>query len=242
MLVTRAGIHLSRDRRYDLSKELLDRAAELRPDDPWVLRPRIWTSILFGDFESALADNLRAAELSLDPSSVLAERVVPLYYSGRFQEAHDLHRATVELGLKPTYQGPQAAMMLGDQVEGFRSWAEFIRLQGVDIEDESRALEWAADGDLRAAYDWLRERSGSYARNWSFALVSAGWHEVAGDRDLAVEEAAAAILRYRTEYQPTGRPGYEWTLFVHDPLFEELREDPRIVEVLPLLDVESITE
>jgi tetratricopeptide (TPR) repeat protein len=242
ILVTQAGIHLSRDRRYDLSKELLDRAIELRPDDPWVLRPRIWTAILFGDFEAALEVNLRAAELSLDPSSVLAERVVPLYYSGRFQEAHDLHRATIELGLKPVYQGPQAAMMLGDQVAAFRDWVEFIRLQGVEIEDESRAVQLAEGGDLRAAYDWLRERSGSYARNWSFALMSAGWHEVAGDRDLAAEQAADAIRRYRTEYQPTGMPGYEWALFTYDPLFEELRKDPRIIEVLPLLDMESIAE
>jgi DNA-binding winged helix-turn-helix (wHTH) protein len=242
IMVTEAGIYLSRDRRYDLSKKLLDRAAELRPDDPWVLRPQIWTSMLFGDFQSALEDNLRAAEMSLDPSSVLTERVVPLYYSGHFQEAHDLHRATMALGLKPVYQGPQAAMMLGDQVEGFRNWVEFIRRQGVEIEDGSQAVRWAADGDLRSAYNWLRERSGSYGRNWSFALMSAGWHWVAGDHDLAVEEAGDAIRRYRGEQQPTGMPGYEWALFSYDPLFEELRKDPRIIEVLGLLDMDSIAE
>ena len=105
--------------------------------------------MLYGDFEAALDHNLRAAEVSLDPSSVLAERVVPLYYSGRFQEAYDLHRATIELGLKPAYQGPQAAMMLGDTVGGFENWVDFIRRQGVEIEDESEAAQWASGGDLR---------------------------------------------------------------------------------------------
>jgi DNA-binding winged helix-turn-helix (wHTH) protein len=242
IMVTQAGIYLSRDRRYDLSKKLLERAAELRPDDPWVLRPQIWTYMLFGDFEAALEHNLRAAEVSLDPSSVLSERVVPLYYSGRFQEAHDLYRATIELGLKPVYQGPQAAMMLGHQAAAFGSWVEFIRRQGVEIEDESRAVQWASSGDLRSAYNWLRERVGHYGRNWSYALISAGWHWTAGDHDLAVEEAVGAIRRYRREQQPVGMPGYEWTLFYYDPLFAELRRDPRIIEVIELLDIDSIAE
>jgi DNA-binding winged helix-turn-helix (wHTH) protein/tetratricopeptide (TPR) repeat protein len=242
ILVTEAGIHLSRDRRYDLSMKLLKRAAELRPDDPWVLRPQIWTYMLFGDFDTALDHNLRAAEVSLDPNSVLAERVVPLYYSGRFQEAHDLYRATLELGLKPVFQGPQAAMMRGDQVGGFGGWVEFIRRQGVEIEDESQAAQWASGGDLRSAYDWLRDRVGHYGRNWSFALNSAGWHWVAGDRELAVAEAVGAIRKYRREQQPTGMPGYEWALFRHDPLFCELRKDPRVIEVLGLLDIDGVAE
>jgi hypothetical protein len=37
-------------------------------------------------------------------------------------------------------------------------------------------------------------------------------------------------------------PGYEWALFSYDPLFEELRKDPRIIEVLGLLDMDSIAE
>jgi len=37
-------------------------------------------------------------------------------------------------------------------------------------------------------------------------------------------------------------PGYEWALFRHDPLFAELRKDPRIVAVIDLLDVDSIVE
>jgi len=242
ILVTEAGIHLSRDRRYDLSMKLLKKAAELRPDDPWVLRPQIWTYMLLGDFETALDHNLRAAEASLDPSSVLAERMVPLYYSGHFQEAYDLYRATIDLGLKPTYQGPQAAMMLGDQVGGFGSWVEFIRRQGVEIEDETQALQWASGGDLRSAYDWLRERVGPYGTNWSYALVSAGWHWTAGDHDLAVEQAVSAIRRYRREQQPTGMPGYEWALFCHDPLFAELRKDPRVIEVLELLSMDGMAE
>jgi hypothetical protein len=168
--------------------------------------------------------------------------MVPLYYSGRFQEAHDLYRATIELGLKPAFQGPQAAMMLGDQVGGFGSWVEFIRRQGVEIEDESQAKQWASDGDLRSAYEWLRERVGRYGRNWSYALNSAGWHWVAGDRELAVEEAVEAIRKYRREQQPTGMPGYEWALFFYDPLFDELRKDPRVIEALELLDVDSIAE
>ena len=73
-----------------------------------------------------------------------------------------LSRATIELGLKPVYQGPQAAMMLGDPVGGFGSWVDFIRRQGVEIEDESVAVQWASGGDLRSAYDWLRERVGHY--------------------------------------------------------------------------------
>jgi tetratricopeptide (TPR) repeat protein len=239
-LVTEAGIYFSRDRRYDLSNKFLERAEELRPDDPWVLRPQIWTDMMFGDFEAALEHNLRAAEVSLDPSSVLAERVVPLYYSGRFEEAYALYRATLELGLKPVFQGPQAAMMLGDQGVAFAEWVEFIRRWGVEIEDESEAVEWASSGDLRSAYNWLRERSGAYGREWSFALVSAGWRWVAGDYELAVEEAVGAIRKYRDEQQTDGMPGYHWTLFCHDPLFTELRKDPRVIEVLELLNINSI--
>jgi len=66
------------------------------------------------------------------------------------------------------------------------------------------------------------------------------WHEAASDRDLAVKEAVEAIRRYRAEQQPTGMPGYEWALFYYDPLFAEPRADPRVVEVLELLRMDSI--
>jgi hypothetical protein len=78
--------------------------------------------------------------------------------------------------------------------------------------------------------------------NWSYALNSAGWHWVAGDRELAVEEAVGAIRKYRKDQQPTGMPGYEWALFCYDPLFAELRRDPRVIEVLELLVIDGVAE
>ena len=56
------------------------------------------------------------------------------------------------------------------------------------------------------------------------------------------KKPVGAILRYRREQQPTGMPGYEWALFYYDPLFAELRKDPRVVEVLELLNIDSIAE
>ena len=240
ILVTQAGIHLARDRRYDLSKRLLARAAILRPDDPWILRPQIWTNMMFGEFDLALKNNSRAAALSLDPRSVLAERVAPLYYTGRFQESLDLYVAAVGLGLKPLYQGPHAAIMLGDQAAAFNYWVDFVRQQGVDIEDETRARQWVASGDLRAGYNWLRERAGSFLLERNFALASPSWHIAAGDNDLAMAEIDAAIRVYRSEREPEGMPDYSWTLFFYDPLFAEVRNDPRMSDALSLLRFDSI--
>jgi hypothetical protein len=235
VMVTQAGIYLSRDRRYDLSRKLLEQAAALRPDDPWVLRPQIWTNMLHGDFAAALANNLKAARISLDPSSVLSERVVPLYYAGRYQEAYDLHLASNELGLKPTYQGPQAAIMSGDQAAGFGLWVDYVRQQGVVIEDETLPMQWAREGQLQAAYNWLRDRAGHFKNDWTYPLMSASWQLASGDKEKALEETINAIKTYRTLHHPEGTPSYAWTLFFYDPLFAELRNDPRIKETLNLL-------
>ena len=236
IMVTQAGIFLSRDRRYDLSQALLEQAAALRPDDPWVLRPQIWTNMLHGDFETALANNLKAARVSLDPSSVLSERVVPLYYAGRFREAYDLHVASSELGLKPSYQGPLAAVMLNEMAAGFGYWVDFVRHAGVEIEDEGAPMQWAREGRLTEAYDWLRDRAGSFKQDWTYPLISASWHLAAGDKEKALEETTNAIKTYRSTQHPEGMPSYTWTLFFHDPLFTELRNDPRISKALKLLN------
>jgi len=234
-LVTEAGIYLARDRNYQMARDVLRQAAELRPNDPWVLRPQIWANMLLGDFAAALDYNKRAAESSLDSRSVLLERIVPLYYLGRFEEVLRLHEATVELGLKPSYHGAHAAIVSGDQTRGFQYWVRFIRYQGVDIEDESEPLRWARQGDLCSAYDWLRSRSGKFLLDWNYPLASASWHLACGDHDQAVAEVSAAIRVYRTEQEPTGNPGYNWTLFFYDPLFEKVRHDERLVSDLELL-------
>ncbi|MCP4945634.1 MAG: hypothetical protein GY924_27115 [Planctomycetaceae bacterium] len=235
VMVTEAGIYLARDRQYEKARDLLHDAAMLRPNDPWVLRPQIWANMLVGDFEAALRYNTRAVDASLDPRSVYVERVVPLYYVGRFDEALEIHSATVELGLKPNPQGPGAAIMAGDQVSGFRYWTHFIRNQGVEIESEAEPVQWVNAGDLRSAYDWLRERSGQFKQDWNYPLVSASWHVVAGDHDLAVAELSEAIRLLRKEQEPDGNPSYAWTLFLHDPLFAEVRKDPRMKLALEVL-------
>jgi DNA-binding winged helix-turn-helix (wHTH) protein/tetratricopeptide (TPR) repeat protein/TolB-like protein len=235
IMVTEAGIFLARDRQYDNARTLLERAASLRPDDPWVLRPQIWANMLLGDFEVALEYNEKAAAASLDPRSVYLERTVPLYYVGRFDEALELHTATVGLGLKPLVQGPLAAIMSGNQVAGFKYWVHFIRHQGVEIEDESEPLRWIESGEIASAYDWLRTRSGKFLLDWNFSLASASWRVAAGHHDLAVEEISAAIRVYRTEQEPLGNPSYSWTLFLYDPLFAEVRRDPRLTAALDLL-------
>jgi len=235
MMVTEAGIYLARDRSYEMARDLLEQAAALRPNDPWVLRPQIWANMLLGDFEAALAYNLRAADASLDPRSVLLERIAPLYYLGRFEEALDLYKATVQLELKPLFQGPHAAIMAGDQVGGFRYWVHFIRQQGVEIEDESEPLRWIESGGITSAYDWLRQRSGEFLLDRNFALASASWHIAAGDHDMAVEEISEAIRVYRSEQEPLGNPSYSWTLFLYDPLFAEVRRDPGLAVAMELL-------
>jgi len=235
ILVTEAGIHLARDREYQMARNLLQQAAELRPNDPWVLRPQIWANMLLGDFEAALDYNKRAAESSLDTRSVLLERIVPLYYLGRFEQVLRLHEATAELGLKPSYHGAHAAIVTGDQARGFQYWVQYIRYQGVDIEDESEPLRWAGQGDLCSAYDWLRSRSGKFLLDWNYPLASASWHLACGDHDQAVAEVSAAIQVYRTEQEPAGNPSYHWTLFFYDPLFENVRHDERLVSDLDLL-------
>ena len=234
-LATEAFLSSARDGRHDIAARLMSRANGLAPDDPWVLRLNLLTDIVTRDFSGALQRNMRAAELSVDPSSVLAERIVPLYFSGRYDEAVELYEATRELDLLPVYHGPQAAVLAGDDQSGFLLWIDLLEAHGLEIDDPSVPMQQIVSGDVKAAYDWLVSELPANPSGKNAALIQASWLMTCGEADEAMDVLLAGARKTFDGPGPSPAPTFLWAVFQHDPIFAELRDDPRMSEVLSLV-------
>ncbi len=241
-LVTEAYLRRARDGRPDFAAHLLDRAIGLAPDDPWVLRMSVLTGVIMGEFDQALSNNISAVEHSLDPGSILAERTFPLYFLGRYDETVEIYDATRELGLLPVYYGPQAAILGGDHAKGFRLWIDLLREHDVKIDDETAPMERIANGDIAAAYAWLQPQLPDDLSRKNVPLIRASWHMTAGDSDAAMETllGAAQDIYGGSGAKPT--PTMLWSVIQYDPIYKELRHDPRMAEVLDLVGIRDIVQ
>ena len=239
-LVTEAYLRRARDGRPDMASVLLDRAIDLAPDDPWVLRMSILNNIVVGAFDEALANNVKAVSHSLDPASILAERMFPLYFLQRYDETVALYAATRQQDLLPVYYGPQAAILSGDHVLGFELWIDLLRAHDVKISDETLPLEWIADGDVQAAYDWLQPQLPDALSQKNVPLIRASWHMTAGDSDAAMETILAAAREIFGNLDEKPAPTMLWSVIQYDPIYDPLRNDPRMKEVIALVGIEAI--
>ena len=241
-LVTDAYLRRARDGRPDIAARLLDRAIDLAPNDPWVLRMSVETNIIIGEFAKALAHNIRAAEASLDPSSIVAERTFPLYFLGRYEEAVDLYEETRALDLLPVYYGPQAAILSGDNVKGFQFWIDLLREHDVKIADETLPIEWIANGDTKTAFDWLQQQLPDDLSPKNVPLLRASMHMTVGDSDTAMEVMLNAARRIYGSEGERAAPTMLWSVIQYDPLYKDMRNDPRMEEVLDLVGIVKIIE
>ena len=241
-LVTEAFLRRARDGRPDTAMRLSKRAIDLAPDDPWVLRMSFRPDIIMGEFDDALASNIKAVEHSLDPASILAERTFPLYFLGRFEETVAIYDATRALDLFPVYYGPQAAVLAGDPAKGFRLWIDLLRAHDLEIKDEAQPLQWIADGDIKTAYDWLQRQVPESFSPKNVPLLKASWQMTAGDSNAAMETMLAAAREIYGDETEKATPSLLWSVLQYDPLYEPLRDDLRMTEVLALVGIEAIVE
>ena len=241
-LVTEAFLRRARDGRPDMAKRLSKRAIDLAPDDPWVLRMSYRPDIIMGDFDVALANNIKAVELSLDPASILAERIFPLYFLERFDEAVAIGDASQALDLYPVYYGPQAAILAGDHEKGFRYWVDLLRAHDLKIKDETLPLQWIADGDVKAAYDWLQPQLPEAFSPKNVPLLRASWQITAGDSEAAMESLLAAARDIYGDNSEKATPSMLWSVLQYDPLYAPLADDPRMAEIIDLVGVQQIVE
>jgi len=241
-LATEALLISIRDGRPDRAKKLMDKANLMAPDDPWVLRQNLTIDIIMQDFDGALQRNIKAARLSVDPSSILAERIAPLYFGGRYEEAVELYEATRELDLLPVYYGPQAAVLAGDQEKGFLLWVDMLRAHDVTIDEPSIPLRQIATGDIESAYQWLAAQLPASPTGKNAALLQASWLITSGKKNEAMQVLQAGA---RSTFDVSGRspaPTFLWSVVQHDPIFAELENDPRMDEVLDLVGVVPIVK
>ena len=238
-LATEALLSSMRDGRYDVAITFMERANVLAPDDPWVLRMNLMTDIVRRDFDQALLRNMRAAQLSIDPSSVLAERIVPLYFSGRYEEAVELYEATQELDLLPVFHGPQAAVLAGDHRKGFSLWVDILRAHNVRIDEPIAPLELIASGQVGSAYEWLEAQLPANPTGKNAALIRASWLITSGDEDGAMQALLDGARKLYGGPEPGVTASFLWSVLQSDPIFEELKGDPRMAEVLDLVGVVS---
>jgi DNA-binding winged helix-turn-helix (wHTH) protein/Flp pilus assembly protein TadD len=236
-LATEALLSSVRDGRHDKAKRLIDEANFLAPDDPWVLRQNFTTDIVLNDIDAALQRNMKAARLSVDPSSILAERIAPLYFGGRYEEAVELYEAIRDLDLLPIYQGPQAAVLAGDQEKGFLLWIDMLEAHDLTIDDPTIPLQQIADGKVGSAYEWLAAQLPLNPTGKNAALIQASWLITSGRKDEAMEVLLAGARRTFDVAGESPVPTFLWAVVHHDPIFEELRDDPRMNEVLNLVGV-----
>jgi DNA-binding winged helix-turn-helix (wHTH) protein/Flp pilus assembly protein TadD len=194
-LATDALLRSTRDGRPDEAKRLMDKANLLAPDDPWVLRQNFTVDIVMKDIDAALQRNMKAARLSIDPSSILAERIAPLYFGGRYEEAVELYEATRELDLLPVYQGPQAAVLAGDQEKGFLLWIDMLEAHDLAIDEPSIPLQQIAAGNIEFAYEWLAAQLPANPTSKNAALIQASWLITSGRKNEAMEVLLAGAQR-----------------------------------------------
>jgi DNA-binding winged helix-turn-helix (wHTH) protein/Flp pilus assembly protein TadD len=236
-LATDALLSSTRDGRPDEAKRLMDKANLLAPDDPWVLRQNFTTDIIMKDIDAALQRNMKAARLSVDPSSILAERIAPLYFGGRYEEAVELYEATRELDLLPVYQGPQAAVLAGDQEKGFLLWIDMLEAHDLAIDEPSIPLQQIASGNVEFAYEWLAAQLPANSTSKNAALLQASWLITSGRKNEAMEVLLAGARRNFGVAGKASVPTFLWAVVQHDPIFAELKDDPRMNEVLDLVGV-----
>lgn len=213
---------LSFPNQFPEARKKATRALELGTENAWVYRFSVWPEMLYGNFDEALARNKRALELSVDPSSALSERIVPLYFSGRFQEANELYDLIRQQNILPVYYGPQSAIIVGDQATGFARWVDFIRQHQIHIPDESGAMEWVQNGEIARAYDWLRSYTGEYSQRLSYPLTLSSWHLAAGDVDMAIN----TLLDASSHGEGLNRSVF-WNWLQYDPYYNSVKNDPR---------------
>ncbi len=240
-LATEALMLSVREGRFDRAIELMDMANQLAPDDPWVLRMNLATDIVSGDFALALDRNMDAARLSVDPSSVLAERVVPLYFAGRYEEAIELYEATRELDLLPVFHGPQAAVLAGESETGFRLWIDLLRVHDVEFGDPRTAQQQAAAGDVRSAYEWLAAEFPANPSGRNAPLIQASWLIAAGRPDEAMDVLLAGARRMYSSTLEAPAPTFLWATIQHDPIFRPLQDDERMTEVVDIVSTASMS-
>lgn len=241
-LVTEAFLRRARDGRPDTAMRLSKRAIDLAPEDPWVLRMSFRPDIIMGDFEGALASNIKTVEHSLDPASILAERIFPLYFLERYDEAVAISDASRALDLYPVYYEPQAAILAGDPAKGFRLWVDLLRAHDLTIENETLPLQWIASGDIKAAYDWLQPQLPEAFSPKNVPLLRASWQMTAGDSEAAMETLLAAARELYGSGAEKATPSMLWSVLQYDPLYDPLRNDPRMAEVIDLVGVQQIVE
>jgi DNA-binding winged helix-turn-helix (wHTH) protein/TolB-like protein len=201
----------------------LERAFELDPDDPTVLR--FYSVLLWheGRFDEALAMNER--ELLLDPASVFANRnrAIILYYARRYDESVAQSLKTLELDryFHTAYHWlGRSYEQLGREREAAEAYIAPLTFSETNQKEAATLRAAAGSGGLRAF--WKRWLTSEPARSYASSdLEALAWLKV-GDR----ERALATLERLCDQRSP-------WLRAIKvEPQWDPLRGDPRFEALL----------
>lgn len=123
---TKARIIHERDQDYIKAATLYRKALEHDPTDAWNWRSMALSHAVNSDFDAALEAHDRAIELSLEPTGALTEKMITLYFAGRFKEAAALKRELSGLDGRPSVRTALIYHMAGDLDASFREWQRFF--------------------------------------------------------------------------------------------------------------------
>lgn len=204
------------------SREHLERAVALDPEDA---RSRRWYShslAVNGDLEEALIEAERAIRLAPYEAGPLVNKAVVLYLAERYEESITAADAAIaveyastgawEFRSKALFRLGRHEEALGDVFRQWEPWRGLLKPTMARLEQEG----WRAalEGFLAAPNSSRRTGNNPYHRAWWFALL---------DRpDEAVEELGVGL-----ELRP-----YNMVYVAVDPGFESLRSRPDFESVL----------
>ena len=206
------------------AEKAFQRALELNPNSAQVRNDYAGYLRRMKRDEEALAENKRAAEL--DPTSVQLNRNVALhlYYMRQYDEAIEQGLKTLELGagsdLPTTHrwlaQSYEKKGLYKEAIESYLKTAEFNDY-GPEVEAELRQTYATSGwhGFWRKSVE-LKEERAKHTKVYSFAVAQT--YLRLGEKD----QALAWLEKSLEEGARTD---------LHDPLFDELRSDPRFADL-----------
>ncbi len=205
--------------------ELLDKAAQIAPNDPLLWQDRGFLAMSVGSVTAAVKDFQRASES--DPLNLLIRKYWcrALLYAGQYQEAAAILRAGISSD--PLYPGlhyelgrvllqqhdPQAALAAFDAEPKDSAWRLFGQPLGLHAAGRAREAQGALE-------ELVRQSAGS-----EFQVAEA--YGFMGNRDKAFAWLDKSIERHD--------PGILWLRW--DPCFASLTADPRYAALLKRLKI-----
>jgi len=146
---TRARIAHERDQDILTAATLYRKALAEDPDDHWNWRNMAVALAMNRRFDEAIEAHDKAISLALEPTGALSEKMVTLYFAGRFEEAAALQRQLDGLDGRASVRAALIPYMAGEHGAAFDRWQAYFRAR--DRQDIADAIRMRSDSETPAA-------------------------------------------------------------------------------------------